>query len=322
MNTLVTALQIAIPLSFVSLVVGVISLRSGGGGNEIHDPMEMAFLGGGPGRVAETAIVAMHTDGRLRVGGPGIVALHSDIARNPVEHAVVQEYRRAPNGALHALRLAVMRSPAVQEIGHSLAARGLLVPVRKTRLWVLWGVTQAVVCVLAIPLSIVLLVSTTDPAVIPTLPLAFIGVFAGVICAVVARQRLTAAGVKARLKFRTAYQHIRTPAHQVAVNGHMALDDPQLRDHLTAARAMRAGRDFQPAPHLAAGAVVVWCASAGFGDGSGSGDGGGGCGGSGGSGCGGGGGGCGGGGGSGDGGGGGGGGGCGGGGGGCGGGGG
>lgn len=316
MDLLVTVLQIAIPLSMITLIVGVITLRSRGGVGVVHDLLEVAFLGGGPGRVAETAIVAMHSDGRLGIGGPGVVAIYSHVAHNPVEQAVINEHALAPHGALHSLRLAVMRSDAVQRVGGSLAARGLLVHVRKTRLWVRWGVVQAVLCLPVIPLSIGLLISTGSASVIPNLPLAFFGIFSGVVCALTARQRLTGAGIKARLAFRTANRHITTPAHQIAVDGHMALDDTLLREQLTAATGMRAGRDFQPAPHLAA-AAVVWCASAGFGDGGGSGDGGG-CGGSGGSGCGSSGGGCGGGGGSGDGGGGGGGGGgCGGGGGGC-----
>lgn len=314
MDLLVTAIQIAIPLSVVILIVGVVTLRSRGGVSEVHDLMDVAFLGGGPGRVAETAIVAMHSDGRLGIGGPGVVAIYSHVAHNPVEQAVIQEHAMAPHGALHALRLAVMRSRAVQQVGDSLTARGLLVPAPKTRLWVRWGLIQAVLCLAVIPLSVILLINTGSTSIIPNLPLAFVGMFSGIICAVTARRRLTGAGIKARLKFRATHAHVTTPAHQIAVDGHMALDDTLLREQLTAARAMRAGRDFEPAPHLAA-AAVVWCASAGFGDGGGSGDGGG-CGGSGGSGCGSSGGGCGGGGGSGDGGGGGGGG-CGGGGGGC-----
>ncbi|MFD4119611.1 TIGR04222 domain-containing membrane protein [Streptomyces niveus] len=315
MDLLVTTLRIAIPLSIVTLLVGVITLRSRGGVSTVHDLLEVAFLGGGPGRVAETAIVAMHSDGRLGIGGPGVVAVYSNVAHNPVEQAVINEHALAPHGALHGLRLAVMRSHAVQQVGDSLAARGLLVPARKTRLWVRWGVIQAVLCLPVIPLSVILLLDTGSASVIPNLPLAFFGIFSGLICAAIAKRRLTGAGIKARLAFRAANRYITTPAHQIAVDGHMALDDTLLREQLTAARGMRAGRDFQPAPHLAA-AAVVWCASAGFGDGGGSGDGGG-CGGSGGSGCGSSGGGCGGGGGgSGDGGGGGGGG-CGGGGGGC-----
>lgn len=316
MDLLVTTLRIAIPLSIVTLVVGVITLRSRGGVSQVHDLMDVAFLGGGPGRVAETAIVAMHSDGRLGIGGPGVVAVYSTVAHNAVEQAVINEHALAPHGALHALRLAVMRSHAVQQVGDSLAARGLLVPARKTRLWVRWGLIQALLCLPVIPLSIILLINTGSASVIANVPLAIIGILSGIICAVTARRRLTGAGIKARLAFRVTHTHITAPAHQIAVDGHMALDDTLLREQLTAARGMRAGRDFQPAPHLAA-ATVVWCASAGFGDGGGGGSGdGGGCGGSGGSGCGSSGGGCGGGGGSGDGGGGGGGG-CGGGGGGC-----
>ncbi|MFD3484082.1 TIGR04222 domain-containing membrane protein [Streptomyces sp. NPDC058665] len=290
MDLLSAMFQIAIGLSVVSLIVGVISLRSRGGSQEIHSLMDAAFLGGGPGRVAETALVAMHADGRLGIGGPGIVAVYSDVARDPVEHAVLQEHARAPHGALHSLRLAVMRSRAVQDVGDSLAARGLLIPAANARLWVYWGLTQALLCLLLIPVTIVMLVSSGSPAAIPTLPLAFIGVFSGIFCAALAKRRLTAAGIKARAGFRTAYTHITAPAHLVALDGPSALPDTLLREQLTVATLMRPGRDFQPDAHLAA-ATVEWCASAGFADGSSGGSGGcgasggGGCGSSGGSGC-------------------------------------
>lgn len=279
MDTLVTILQIAIPLSFVALVAGTITMRSGGGATEVNDLLDVAFLGGGPGRVVDTAVVAMHADGRLVIGGPGIVALYGDVARNPVERAVIEEHNRAPHGALHALRVAVMRGRAVQDIGDSLAARGLLVPVRKTRLWARWGLLQVIVCLLAIPVSIFVLVDTGSPSVIATFPLAFIGIFSGILCTVLSRRRLTNSGVRARLRFRATYPHLTAPDHQVAMNGPSALDDTLLREQLTVAARMRPGRDFQPAPHLAA-ATVVWCASGDSGSGGGSG-----CGGSGGSGC-------------------------------------
>ncbi|WP_405793547.1 TIGR04222 domain-containing membrane protein [Streptomyces sp. NBC_01506] len=318
MDTLLTTLQIAIPLSIVTLLIGVIRMRSGGGSTDVRDLMDVAFLGGGPGRVAETAIVAMHADGRLGIGGPGIVALYGDVARNPVERAVIDEHNRAPHGALHTLRLAVMRSRAVQDVGDSLAARGLLVPARKTRVWVRWGLAQAIVSLLAIPLTVFVLIDTSSPWVIPTIPLAIIGIITGFLCSALARRRLTGAGIRARQSFRVLHTYTTAPDHRVALDGPMALDDTLLRDQLMVATRMRPGRDFQAAPHVAA-TTVVWCASAGVGDGGSGGDSG--CGGgSGGSGCGSSGGGCGGGGGSGGGGGdggGGGGGGCGGGGGGC-----
>lgn len=282
METLVTILQIAIPLSFITLIAGTVSVRSGGATTDVNDLMDVAFLGGGPGRVVDTAIVAMHADGRLGIGGPGIVALYSDVARNAVEHAVVVEHNRAPHGALHALRLAVMRGRAVQDVGDSLAARGLLVPVRRTRVWARWGLLQVIACLLAIPVNIFVLVDTGSPWVIPTFPLAFIGIFSGIVCTVLTRRRLTNSGVRAKLRFRTTHPHFTAPDQQVAINGPNALDDALLREQLTVAARMRPGRDFVPATALAATAVV-WCASAGVGD-SGSG-GGSGCGGSGGSGC-------------------------------------
>ncbi|MFG2648314.1 TIGR04222 domain-containing membrane protein [Streptomyces sp. NPDC048436] len=83
----------------------------------VFDPLEAAFLAGGPGRVTDAAIAALHEDGRLVVAFPGVVAIRSTEVRNPVEGAVLQAHAAAPSGALHWLRVGVMRSPAVQAIG-------------------------------------------------------------------------------------------------------------------------------------------------------------------------------------------------------------
>ncbi|MGW8396034.1 TIGR04222 domain-containing membrane protein [Streptomyces lydicus] len=104
-----------------------------------HDVWETAFLAGGPARVVDAAVAAMHEDGRLTVGGPGVVTVRQATARDAVEAAVLDAVARTPGGALATLRAEAMRSPAVQDIGDRLAARGLMRHPRLGRGWRGWG---------------------------------------------------------------------------------------------------------------------------------------------------------------------------------------
>ena len=88
--------------------------------------MEIAFLAGGPARVADAAIAALYEDGRLAIGGPGVVTVRQAVARDQVEQAVLDTLARTPGGALAMLRAGTMRSAAVQQIGDRLEARGLM----------------------------------------------------------------------------------------------------------------------------------------------------------------------------------------------------
>ncbi|MFI8269131.1 TIGR04222 domain-containing membrane protein [Streptomyces rubiginosohelvolus] len=322
MNTLALLATFAVVVSSVLLVVKAVFERSRrpspGPGVALHDLYEVAFLNGGPARVVDTALTALHADGRLAVGGPGIVAVQRAQANDPVERAVLQELAAAPNGALHVLREAVMRHPAVQEVGDGLAARGLLVPPHRLRPLRRWGLTQGIVCLIAVPLSMLLTFvqfATDDsldfsvPFIMKMLPAIVIGSFTGLIVANSAAGRLTASGRHAAQSFRAAYAHVVTPAHLVATLGLRALPDPVLQAQLTAAARLSAPRRRSSARVggstatgvTAVGVATVWCAASGpggsscggsTGGGSGSGCGGGsgcssgsGCGGGGGSSC-------------------------------------
>ncbi|GGR84201.1 MULTISPECIES: TIGR04222 domain-containing membrane protein [Streptomyces] len=322
MNTLALLATFAVVVSSVLLVVKAVVERSRrpspGPGVALHDLYEVAFLNGGPARVVDTALTALHADGRLAVGGPGIVAVQRAQANDPVERAVLQELAAAPNGALHVLREAVMRHPAVQEVGDGLAARGLLVPPHRLRPLRRWGLTQGIVCLIAVPLSMLLTFvqfATDDsldfsvPFIMKMLPAIVIGSFTGLIVANSAAGRLTASGRHAAQSFRAAYAHVVTPAHLVATLGLRALPDPVLQAQLTAAARLSAPRRRSSARVggstatgvTAVGVATVWCAASGpggsscggsTGGGSGSGCGGGsgcssgsGCGGGGGSSC-------------------------------------
>ncbi|MFF8964986.1 TIGR04222 domain-containing membrane protein [Streptomyces globisporus] len=284
MNTLALLATLAVVVSSVLLVVKAVVERSrrpsSGPGAALHDLYEVAFLNGGPARVVDTALTALHADGRLVVGGPGIVAVRRAQANDPVERAVLQELAAAPNGALHVLREAVMRHPAVQEVGDGLAARGLLVPPHRLRPLRRWGLTQGIVCMIALPLSLLLTFvqfATDDsldfsvPFIMKMLPAIVIGSFTGLIVANSAAGRLTASGRHAAQAFRTAYAHVVTPAHLVATLGLRALPDPVFQAQLLAAARLSAPRrrssgrvtGSTATGVTAVGAATVWCAASG-----------------------------------------------------------
>ncbi|MFF3753358.1 TIGR04222 domain-containing membrane protein [Streptomyces sp. NPDC002018] len=279
MTTLiVTVIHLAVAVSSVLLISAVVRLRRRGPAGPVHDVMEAAFLGGGPGRVAEAAIAGMHADGRLVVGGPGIVSVPHPVARNAVEQAVLQEHAMAPSGALHTLRLAVMRGPAVQRVGDALAARGLLVPPARARGPRRWGATQGLLCFLGLPVCFVLAVMVVSDSLpgdgsaagFSLLPTLFVGAVVGMVCSSLTGRRITAAGQRALREFTAAHPRgSAAPADRlVAAHGVTALPDPVLREQLRAAARLRPGRDFSPAAHSSA-AVVVWCSGATPGSGTG-----------------------------------------------------
>ncbi|WP_326768428.1 TIGR04222 domain-containing membrane protein [Streptomyces sp. NBC_01591] len=304
MNTVALLVDLGIVVSSVLLIMGLARARGGVGGS-VHDLYEVAFLNGGPGRVVDTALTGMQADGRLAVGGPGIVAVQRAEARDPVERAVLQEHAMAPSGALHTLREAVMRHPAVQEVGDGLAARGLLAAPAASRTWRRWGIAQGLVCVLAVPLTVVataaqslsdeLSADSPVPFIFKVLPFLITGMLTGFICAGVARGRVTKSGRRAAEAYRVAQAYNPDPAHSVATHGLRALPDPEFQAQLIAAARMQPhGRTAGRRTHAAAAstgasalllAPVVWCAGTSpghsscgsSGDGGSGGGGGGGC---------------------------------------------
>lgn len=288
MNALALLLTLAVAVSSALLVIATLEAgrRRGSTGVQLHDLSEAAFLAGGPARVVDTALTALHADGRLVVGGPGIVAAHQQAeARDAVERAVLQELGTAPSGALHTLREAVMRHPAVQEIGDGLAARGLLVAPDRSRPRRRWAITQVTVCTVGVPVSLVLTfvqyglhpgyADTPYPFVVKVLPALAIGGLIGLLAAASARRRITHPGRRALDGFRASYAHVTGPALLVAVHGLRALPDPGLRAQLVAAARQRpAGRGSSVPPSDASSVTaaalvpVVWCAGASPGGGS------------------------------------------------------
>ncbi|MER7110773.1 TIGR04222 domain-containing membrane protein [Streptomyces sp. NPDC000229] len=274
MNALALLLYVAVAVSSALLINGVAAARRGPGGS-IHHRVEAAFLNGGPARVVDSALASLHADGRVAVGGPGIVHVVRPVGHDPVERAVLHELAAAPSGALHTVRLAAMRNPAVQEVGDRLAARGLIVPRGAGRTWRRWATVQAAACFLLIFGSIAATVAeyaTADfgdmpfPFVIKVLPALLAGLVTAMICGGVSSRRITGAGRRALAAYRRAHAHLIEPGDLVALHGLRALPDPVLRDQLVAAARMygrrgRGGGTQQDEPFVTT-TVIVWCASA------------------------------------------------------------
>ncbi|MDX3534935.1 TIGR04222 domain-containing membrane protein [Streptomyces sp. MB09-01] len=305
MNLLAVAIWIAVAVSCVLLLRGVRSGRPAPAGPtaRLHDLSEAAFVVGGPGTVVDAALVAMLGDGRLVVGGPGIVQVRPGArATDPAERAVLQAHGGAPSGWLYQVRYAAMCDPAVQELGDALAARGMVSPPGSGRTRRRWGLVQAVVCALLIPVSLVLTFvglaldsGAQVPFIVKVLPVLVIGIIVGVIGTVRARSRVTRAGLRALRALRSAYVNDRTPHVQTALFGLRGLRDPYLRQQLVpAARGTRlAAAQSGARPHRTHASSsdspaellpVVWCAASDGGGGSSCGASGG-CGGGSGSGC-------------------------------------
>ncbi|MEU9299655.1 TIGR04222 domain-containing membrane protein [Streptomyces sp. NPDC048269] len=280
MNLLALVIWIAVAASSGLLVRGLRRARprSGGPAPVLHDLSEAAFVAGGPGNVVDTALVSMLSDGRLMAGGPGIVHVRPGArADDPAERAVLQAHRGAPSGWLYQVRYAAMIDPAVQETGDALAARGLLSPPGWGRTWRRWGMVQATVCGLLVPVSLPLTFvafvmddSPQVPFIVKVLPALLGGILVGGICAARARQRITPAAQRALRDIRAHYVNDRTPHVQTALFGLRGMRDPYLRGQLVpAARGTRlaaaqsGSRPHGPGSSYASSAEilpVVWCA--------------------------------------------------------------
>ena len=91
---------------------------------EALDVYDIAFLAGGPQRVAESALIALSERGLLKIGGVRVRAVGEAPPQHPVEDVLLVMCPRSKNTA--SVLTAVQRSPEVQEITRRLAARSLV----------------------------------------------------------------------------------------------------------------------------------------------------------------------------------------------------
>ena len=290
MNTLAVVFYLAAAAGIALLVTRVVRSHGGSGG-PVHDRYEAAFLNGGPARVVDTAIAALQSDGRIAIGGPGIVAVVRPVAYDPVERAVLQEHAAAPHGALHHLRLASMRHPAVQELGDGLAGRGLIVEPARRRTTLSMCLALGLTAFFLFPVSVVLTIldlatapEMSVPFVVKVLPALFAAGVTAIACGATSGKQVTSAGQTALAAYGRAHGHLADAGHLVALYGLRGLPDPVLREQLLAAARVyaprRGGRRRRSRGHFstmdAAGAAAVWCAgTSSCGGGGGSSDGGG-----------------------------------------------
>ncbi|WP_263164691.1 TIGR04222 domain-containing membrane protein [Streptomyces sp. SCSIO ZS0520] len=233
--------------SAVRLLTGLHRARSSAAapGESARDVLEAAFLAGGPGRVADTVVVAMHLDGRLAVAEPGLLGVRRAEVRHPVEQSVLDAHALAPSGALHWVRTGVMRGPQVQALGDGLAARGLLVPPGALRPLRRWALVHTVGCLLGFPLAVLLTVvqyvrldaDSPVPFVLTVLPALVFGTVLGFVSLLRARGSLTTTGRRALRAFAASGAPAVDLVALVAVRGPSALPDPALRAILL--RALR-----------------------------------------------------------------------------------
>ncbi|GHE80487.1 hypothetical protein GCM10018785_55670 [Streptomyces longispororuber] len=246
----------AVAISCLAVVAGVTAtrrrfrpVRRDASRGALRDIYEVAFLAGGPGRVADAALAALHEDGHLTVAHPGLVGVTPGAAaRHPVERAVLAAYTTAPDGALHRLRATVARAPVVQALGDALAARGMMVPPGPLRAWRRRTTAYLTLCVAGVPLGLVLASTSSfgrSGSAFSDLDLVLVvllGGGIGVLCSRVARDRATARGRFALHLYRSrTLREDRGAAHAVAVRGLRGVQDTALRQELAAARRLRAG---------------------------------------------------------------------------------
>ncbi|MER7953943.1 TIGR04222 domain-containing membrane protein [Streptomyces sp. NPDC096030] len=248
MNLIALIFWAAVITGSILLVVSLRSSRADRGGS-VHDLAEAAFLAGGPPRVVDTALAALHAEGLIGVGGPGlVVVLRPDLrARDHVGRAVLEQLAAAPSGALHELRLAVMRSPAVQEIGDGLAARGLMVAPDARRAGGRACLALGIGSLALLVTSIVLTVGADRepfevPLFVKVVPVLFAGIVMALVCAAYNAGRATRGGRRAAAEYHRDHVYDADAGHQVALRGLRGVPDAELRTQLIAAARMPVAR--------------------------------------------------------------------------------
>ncbi|TJZ49621.1 TIGR04222 domain-containing membrane protein [Streptomyces piniterrae] len=290
----VLAANLGICASSLVLVTGTVrAVRAAGppSGRAVyartHDMGEIAFLAGGPGRVADAALAGMHADGRLAVGGPGVVTVRQAFAQDAVEAAVLDSVARTPGGALAAVRGHTMRSPAVQEIGDRLAARGLMRRPGFGQGWRRWATAQVTACVVVFLVGLLLTFADADsgdlaeaPTVFRIMPGVLAGIVVGAVCKSVCGRRVTKAGLRALGAARAAHRPgaVQSVASLVALGGAAVIADEALRQHLaeahrtTASASASSGSSGSDSGGISPGdgSGTSWCGSSDGGSGCGS----------------------------------------------------
>lgn len=125
---------VAVVLVFV--VQGVLARAGSRDANPpVHlDTYQAAYLAGGPGRVADTAVAALALRGSLHIARNGLLTMAGGAtAHGPVETAALAAC--VPSGRISRVRLRLRQEPSVTVLGEELRAWGLLLHGRRAVLW-------------------------------------------------------------------------------------------------------------------------------------------------------------------------------------------
>ncbi|MFT2015592.1 TIGR04222 domain-containing membrane protein [Streptomyces sp. 796.1] len=89
---------------------------------------ETAFLSGGPYRVSELALVAMHRERRLLLAHTGWVTVVDPVGRDELERSLIRAVGSAGQAPVSPVRSALAAADAVRALADRLVAAGLAVP--------------------------------------------------------------------------------------------------------------------------------------------------------------------------------------------------
>lgn len=260
---------------------------TGGDPNRELDLYDVAFLGEGPTRVVNVALLRMHESGALHISSTGEVTLSGAGSDTDAVQTAIRKYVRSHAGPTHVgeLRDHVKRTPAVQGIGDRLADDGLLLR-NDLRPREIAGTASGIMFLLAVPTAIVAILAFPSPinwAIAVGSGLAFLVPFLGAVL-----ERLSPAG-HARLKrVRRDDLWAGSPENMllgaVALGGLVAIESELLREAMSHEQAHASATSAAPATWCSTDAVQSSGGGSdggggGGGCGSGSGCGGGGCGG-------------------------------------------
>lgn len=240
-----------------------------GGRAHIDDLYEAAFLSGGPGRVADTAIIRLHTDGMLTVAHPGVItpSRTDTTVAGEIPRTVLDTVRSAESGAIGALRNRVATSPAVQRLGDELADRGLLIrPSRAREAVNRWAGIQYLAFSAGVPVSLGLVAFFFDSAAaIPLIvlpPLLLIGVLLARFAKARARTRISPEGRSALRLYAGRHNRTVNPGVLMAVKGPKSVEDPIVRRLMMGAAGVpyfaTTGQSFYTG---GPNGPVTWCSS-------------------------------------------------------------
>lgn len=143
--------------------------------------VEVAYLRGGAGRVADTVITRMYDDKRITVKNDKVMVVEPT-TRNAVERALLK-HCSTWSRSLRAVRSAIRRDHALEAVHDSLVKQGLLLTAKAWRIWRRVVVVQRAGLIVAGFIAFLLLFNPSSyPAPLILLPLTVAGIVVQVKC--------------------------------------------------------------------------------------------------------------------------------------------